>query len=128
MNFLEWFARHLEFCGLGTVSDKETDGNIFWGTMPDQPDKAICVFSSDTSYSGSPSGARIQVMVRAKTTREAYELSQSITDELAEFYGFLAGDGPTVSVEVLNSAQGLGAEAGGKRELYSSNYIVRYCG
>lgn len=65
-------------------------------------------------------------MVRAKTTREAYELSQAIADELAEFDGYLAGDGADAHIRVLNASAGLGAD-GKKRELYSSNYLVHYC-
>ncbi len=126
MNLLEQFARHIEFCGFGTVADKETNGNIFWGLMPDTPDTAICVFSTDSGYGGSENGARIQVVVRAKTTKEAYELSQAIANELAEFDGYLAGDGADAHIRVLNASAGLGAD-GKKRELYSSNYLVHYC-
>lgn len=126
MNLIELFARHIEFCGFGTVADRETDGNIFWGLMPDEPDTAICVFSTDSGYGGSEDGARIQVMVRAKTTREAYELSQAIAEELSEFDGYLAGDGANAHIRVLNASAGLGADTK-KRELYSSNYLVHYC-
>ena len=126
MNLLEQIAKHLEFCGFGNVPSDTVQGNIHWGNMPDQPDRCICVFSSDSGYGGSEGGARIQVYVRAKTTREAYELSQAITEELAEFEGFLGGDGAHACFDVINSAAGLGADTK-KRELYSSNYLVHYC-
>lgn len=126
MNLIEQFARHIEFCGFGAVADKTTDGNIFWGIMPDTPDTAICVFSSDSGYGGSEDGARIQLMVRAKTTKDAYELSQTIVEELADFDGYLAGDGAHAQIQVLNASIGLGADAK-KRELYSSNFLVYYC-
>lgn len=126
MNLLEQFARHLEFLGFGTLSDAETEGDIFWAWMPDSPDNAIAVFSSDSAYAGSPEGARIQVLVRNKTAKGAYELSQEIAEELAEFDGYLAGDGAHVNVEVINASAGLGDD-GKKRELYSSNFRVYYC-
>ena len=126
MNLIEQFARHIEFLGFGAVSDLETDGNIFWGTMPDQPDDCICVYSSDSAFGGSDNGARIQVVVRGKNTKTAYELSQRIAEELVDYDGYLAGDGARASINPINTSIGLGAD-GKKRELYSSNYLVYYC-
>lgn len=126
MNLIEQFARHIEFCGFGQVSDKTVDGNIFWGTMPDQPDNAVGVFSTDSAYGGSDDGARVQVIVRAKTTKAAYELSQAIVEELAEFDGYLAGDGARAQIEVINASAGLGVDEK-HRDMYSSNFLVHYC-
>lgn len=126
MNLLEQFARHIEYLGLGAVSDSEVAGDIFWGLMPDQPDACVCVFSSDAGYGGSYDGARLQVTTRAKTTKAASERSQAITEALVDFDGFLAGDGAQVSISVINSCCGIGTDAK-KRELYVSNYLVYYC-
>lgn len=125
-NLLDQIAKHLEFVGLGTIADSEQDGTIFWGRMPDAPDACICVFSTDSQYCGSDSGARIQVYVRAKNPKLAYELSQAVADELVDFNGFLAGDGAQVSITPINVSAGLGADEK-NRELYSSNFTVRYC-
>ena len=126
MNLLEQIAEHLDFCGIGTMNTNETPGDIYWGLMPDTPDKCVCIFSTDSAYGGSEDGARIQVITRAKSTREAYELSQAIVDELADFDGFLAGDGAHAQIRVMNASTGLGSD-GRKRELYSSNFRVYYC-
>ncbi len=126
MNLLEQIAEHLEFCGIGTANTNDAQGDIFWGLMPDTPDKCACIFSTDSGYGGSDNGARIQIMTRAKTTREAYELSQAIVYELAEFDGFLAGGGAHARIEIINASAGLGSD-GKKRELYSSNFRVYYC-
>ena len=126
MNLLEQFARHIEFLGYGTVSTSEAGGDIFWGWMPDSPDECVCVFSSDSAYAGAPNGARLQVITRAKNARRAYERSQAIAEDLAEFTGYLGGDGASVSIEVINASAGLGADTK-KRELYASNYRVYYC-
>lgn len=108
------------------MSDAQSDGNIFWGMMPDAPDNCICVNSTDSGYGGSDSGARVQVIVRGKTTKYAYETSQAIAEELVDFDGYLGGDGAHASIEVLNASCGLGADSK-KRELYSSNFLVHYC-
>ncbi|MBR3503796.1 MAG: hypothetical protein IKO07_06080 [Clostridia bacterium] len=126
MNLIEQVARHLEFCGFGTVADSETEGDIFWGHMPDKPDECVCVLSTDSSYAGSTDGARVQIITRGNSTKYPYELSQAIAEELADFEGFLAGDGAGASIKIMNASQGLGAD-GVRRELYSTNIRVKYC-
>ena len=126
MNLIEQFARHIEFLGYGTVADSETAGDIFWGWMPDTPDACVTVYSTDSSYAGSPGGARIQMIVRDKYPADAYERSQAIVEALAEYDGYLAGDGARAYIEVLNASVGLGGDTK-KRELYSSNFRVYYC-
>lgn len=126
MNLLEQIATHLEFCGFGKRPDENGPGDIYWGTMPSSPDKCIGIFSSDSGYRGSENGARIQIIVRADTDLEAYTLAQDITEELADFDGFLGGDGAWVRIAVTNSATGLGADTK-TRPLYSSNYVLHYC-
>lgn len=126
MNLLEELARHLEFCGFGTVADDTTDGNIQWARMPDSPDDCICLYSSDSGVGGPDSTARIQIMNRAASTREAYEVSYAIAQELDDFYGFLHGDGRLVNIEIINSASGLGPDTK-KREIYVTNIAVKYC-
>ena len=125
-NLLEQVARHIEFLGFGTYADAEHDGDIYYGRMPDAPDACVCVFSTDSQYAGSEDGARIQMYVRAKSSKAAYERSQAICEELIEFDGFLAGDGAHVFITPINTSCGLGADDK-NREVYSSNFYVRYC-
>ena len=128
MNLIEQIALHLQFCGLGAVSTKEAHGDIYWGRMPDEPDQCICVFSTDTGTPGANGNpARIQIMTRSKSTKWAYTKACEIAGEFDRFNGFLAGDGPQVITDVINSGAGLGADAK-KRELYSTNIYCRYCG
>lgn len=129
MNLIEHIADHLDFEGFGQISTIEQDGNIFWGEMPDSPDLSICVYSTDSGYGGSEDGARIQIMCRGAVgdVRTPYELSCSITDALADYNGYLHGDGPKVIIEALQTALGAGIDTSG-RHFYSSNYRVYYCG
>ena len=126
MNLLEELARHLEFCGFGTVADENADGDIHWARMPDSPDDCICVFSTDSGVGGPDSTARFQIMNRAKSTRTAYELSYAIAQELDDYSGFLNGDGHDVHIEIINAATGLGPDTK-KREVYVTNIAVKYC-
>lgn len=126
MNLIEQIAHHLEMCGFGTVATPEQDGTIHWGRMPDAPDDCVCVFSTDSAVPGSESGARIQIINRAKSPRTAYETSANIAEELDDFHGFLAGDGDMASITVENAATGLGGDTK-KRELYVTNIRVYYC-
>lgn len=128
MNLIEEVARHLEFAGIGYMATAEEDGDIFFGHMPDEPDEAVCVFSSDSARPGDEDGARIQVMTRGVVgdARTPYERALKVTEALDGFTGFLAGDGPMADVEVVMSARGVGRDTSG-RELYASTYAVTYC-
>ena len=127
MNLLEEFAFHLEFHGLGTVATGTTDGNIFWGRMPDKPDDCIGVFSSDSGTPGPDHPARIQVITRSRVTRSAYETSQAIVDEIDGETGYIHGDGVYVRIKAMNASQGVGTDTK-QREMYTSNFYVYYCG
>lgn len=126
MNLLEELAHHLEFCGFGTVASEEEDGNIHWARMPDSPDSCICVYSTDSGVPTSENGARIQIMNRSNKTREAYETSADIANELDGFHGFLNGNGRLVRISVENAACGIGTDTK-KREMYTTNLRVHYC-
>lgn len=126
MYLIEDFARHIEFIGFGTYADNEHAGNIFFGEMPDSPHDCICVLSNDSGHGGSDSGARVQVVVRATTTKEAYELSQDLVEQLVDFDGYLHGDGAHVFVDLINASIGLGVDNRG-RKLYASNFRIHYC-
>lgn len=128
MNLIEQFAKHLEFLGFGDYASEESDGNIFWANLPDKPDEAICVFSEDSGYPGSTSGARIQIYTRGEVgdAKMPYETACRITEEVRGFVGFLCGDGAYVRIDVTNSAQGMGLDDSG-RHIFSSNYVVYYC-
>lgn len=121
MNIVREMVLHLEYLGHG-----EKDRNLFWGTMPTTPDTAVCVYSSDSGYAGSPDGARLQIITRAKSDKTAYELSQAIAEDLAEFDGYLYGDGAQASIDITNASIGLGNDDN-KRPMYSTNIVVRYC-
>lgn len=125
-NMLKHLAEHLEFEGFGRMNTASASGDIFWGVMPDAPDTCICVFSTDSGYAGSADGGRFQIVTRSPSIKTAYELSQSIAEALAEFTGFLHGDGPDVTIDVINASSQLGPDAK-QREEVSSNFTVRYC-
>lgn len=98
------------------------------GAFAGQPGLRNLHFSTDTGFSGSKDGARIQIYTRGGVgdAQWPYETACRITEELEGFIGFMAGDGVSVRVETVNSAQGLGTDTRG-RELYSSNYLIYYC-
>ena len=128
MNLIEQLAFHLEFLGLGLCATEERDGDVYWGHMPDSPDNAVCVFSTDSGVPGGAAGARVQVYARGAVgdVRTPYERSVAITEALDGYMGFLSGDGTGVRIETVNSAQGVGTDTRG-RHLFSSNYRVFYC-
>lgn len=126
MDILSQIAAHMEWVGIGIMSTDTTEGNIFTGVMPDNPDTCIAVYASDAAYPGAEDGARIQIVVRGPYTSEAFPLAQKIVDELVDYNGFLSGDGYRARIELVNGASGIGADARA-RELYSINLRVFYC-
>ena len=124
---LEDMTRHLAFLGLGTIPDMINDGDLFYGLMPEKPDQAVCLMASDAAMPGAQEGARLQLIVRALTVREATQRMQWILDRLDGFDGFLAGDGPKALIRVESGAHGLGVDDK-RRPLYSANLRVWYCG
>lgn len=128
MNLMEQLARHLEFLGFGVYASEEEAGDIFYGQMPDAPDRAVCVFSQDSATPGSTGGARMQVFTRGAVgdAKTPYETACAIAEALDGFMGFLAGDGAYARIEAVSAAQGMGIDESG-RHLYTSNYRIFYC-
>ena len=115
---LEQIARHLAFCGLGTV-----DEDIFWGRMPDE---CLCVYSSDSGVPGKDEGSRVQIVNRSRTPGAGYDMACRVAEALDGMRGFLAGDGAMAQMRVTSAAVGLGADAK-KREMYAANVTVYSC-
>lgn len=121
MNIASQLAKHLEFEGFGIL-----DKTLFWGWMPDAPDTAVCVYSSDSGIPGTERYARLQIITRAAAPKAAFELSQDIAEALDEYNGYLAGDGCKAIINIINASTGLGDDAL-RRSLYSTNITVLYC-
>lgn len=119
-------ADHIAFLGFGRVPGKDGDGEIFYGTMPDLPDRAICVYATDAGYPGSRQGARLQILVRGKTDRDAFRTCQDLSFALSDWEGFLAGGLSRAQVDQVSGARGLGSDEKG-RKLYCLNIRVLYC-
>ena len=98
---------------------------VFYGRMPEKDGLTICVMASDAGTPGSR-GARVEIMVRAESDREAFETCDRIARETDGFEGYLMGWGDRASIRVLNGAHGLGADAR-RRALYACSLQVRYC-
>ena len=129
MNLIEAVCDHLEFLGLGTCNTDETAGDLFWGILPDAPDRALAVMSVDSAFGGSAGGARIQIFTRGEPghVREPYEWAVEVAEALEGYSGFLSGDGPMARVEAVSTAEGCGVDTSG-RCLYVSNFRIWYCG
>lgn len=121
MNLLKQVAEHLAFCGLGTI-----DADIFWGRLPDRPDACAAVISQDSALPGETGEGRLRILNRAETPEAAYAAACRIAGTLAEFDGFLAGDGAWARLRVITAAGDQG-EDGKKRPVYATEIGVRCC-
>ena len=125
MNLLEEVARHLTALGFGETADRDTDGCIFYCRMPERDGLTVCVMAADAGTPGSR-GARVEILVRADSDREAFETCDRIARETDGFEGYLMGWGDRASIRVASGAHGLGADAR-RRALYACNLQIRYC-
>lgn len=127
MNLLEHIVDHLDFLGLGAANTDSQPGNLFWGQMPDQPDRALSVLSVNSS-GYAQDGIRIQIFTRGPVgdARVPYEWACALDEAIGCFAGFLHGDGPYVRLETLSCAEGCGMDTRG-RHLYVSQYRLYRC-
>ena len=65
MTILEQLARYLA-AKLGLpFEDCGAEASVFFGSLPDAPAKAVCVYASDLRCAGDEDGSRVQVIVRS---------------------------------------------------------------
>ena len=124
---LEEDTRHLASLGLGRIPDEIAEGDLYYARRPETPDEAGGILPTDASMPGSGQGARLQLIVRARTVRDATLRMQGMLDALDGFEGFLSGSGSYARIRVDNGVHGLGTDDR-RRVLYSANLRVWYCG
>lgn len=127
MTILEHLLVHLEWAGLGVVADGETPGDLFLGEMPPSPDACLCLMSADMGI--GTEGARIEIFVRGERGDylTPHRRLARVTAALADFHGFLHGDGPDADITVLSGGEGRGADTLG-RHLLMTVVRLRCCG
>ena len=127
MTDLEHLLQHLEWAGFGTVSDEAVPGDLFLGEMPPAPDSCLCLMSADMGI--GTEGARIEVFVRGERGDylAPHRRLARVTEHLADFHGFLHGDGPFADITVLSGGEGRGADSLG-RHLLVTVVRLRSCG
>ena len=105
-------------------------GAVFYGYLPEEPVKAICVSANDLRAPGDSDGTRVQIVVRSDMDG-AWALAQSmqIMSELddARDLIFVPDGSYILRVETEKGFQFTGM-AGNNTQFYAANFRVYYCG
>lgn len=66
MNIIEQLARYLAArLALPFEGNADAEAAVFFGSMPSEPVRAICVYASDLRAAGDPDGVRVQLVIRS---------------------------------------------------------------
>lgn len=66
MSVIEQLAAYLaERLNLPLEGNGDDGAAVFFGCMPDEPARAICVYATDLRAPGDPDGARVRVAIRS---------------------------------------------------------------
>ena len=105
-------------------------GAVFYGYLPEEPVKAVCVYANDLRAPGDSDGTRVQIVVRSDMDG-AWALAQSmqIMSELddARDLIFVPDGSYILRVETETGFQFTGM-AGNNTQFYAANFRVYYCG
>ncbi len=66
MSVIEQLARYLAAkLRLPFEGNGDDAAAVFFGCMPDEPARAVCVYASDLRAPGDPDGARVRILIRS---------------------------------------------------------------
>jgi hypothetical protein len=125
-------AQFIARSGLGTFDETGTSGDIFIGTIPDQPDVAIAIFPTGGSAAdlSEYNVGSYQLMIRTvpNDPRGGETTAQSIVDSLNGFNSdyFVDGGNWIVGVEAKQTIPNNIGQDEKSRFEYSQNFIIEY--
>lgn len=105
-------------------------GAVFYGYLPEEPIKAICVYANDLRAPGDSDGTRVQIVVRSDMDG-AWALAQSmqVMSELDDARDLIfVPDGSYISRVETEKGFQFNGMAGNNTQFYTANFRVYYCG
>ncbi len=131
MNIIEQMARYLAAkLALPFEGGGDDEAAVFFGYMPAEPVKAVCVYAGDLRAPGDPDGARVQVVIRSNEDgawplRVAVEILRQL-DERRDLLFLSEGDYVNrVETERGFEFNGL---SDNNTQLYAADFRVYACG
>lgn len=130
---LKEIAQYLHDIGLVTFDETGVTGDVFIGTMPDDPDECVAIYQN----AGTPADPKnqyrqpaIQFIVRSINgdQRNAMTRAQSILDALNGFNSqpFVVGGKHVIDCTAQQSAPaGIGTDQNNRHE-FSFNFLIQY--
>ena len=131
MNVVEQLARYLAAkLGLPFEGSGDDAAAVFFGYMPAEPVRAVCVYAADLRAPGDADGARVQIAIRSDLDGAwPLELAEEILELLDERRDLLLSiDGSYVHrVETERGFEFSGLESG-NAQIYVADFRVYACG
>ena len=130
MTIIEQMARFLAVKLRLPFEGREAGGAVFFGYMPAEPVKAICVYANDLRAPGDLDGARVQVVIRSDTDgawplEKAVEIMR-LLDEQRDL--IFTPNGDYVNRIVTEKGFEFSGIAANNTQIYAANFKVYYCG
>lgn len=131
MNIMEQLARYFAAkLGLPFEGNADAGAAVFFGSMPMEPVKAVCVYAGDLRSSGDLDGVRVRVVIRsdedgAWPLRIAGDILE-LLDERRDLLFWAEGDYVS-RVETERGFEFTGLSDGGA-QFYAADFRIYACG
>ena len=130
MTIIEQLARFLAAKLRLPFEGNEANGAVFFGYMPAEPVKAMCVYANDLRAPGDMDGARVQIVIRSDMDG-AWPLEKALQimrlmDEQRDL--IFTPDGYYVNRIVTEKGFEFSGLTEGNTQMYAANFRIYYCG
>ena len=104
-------------------------GSVFFGYLPAEPVKAVCVYADDLRAEGSASGTRVQIVIRSDTDGLwPLERGLEIMRLLDRRHDIMfQADGSYVNRIETDKGFEFAGMADNNTQLYAANFRIYYC-
>lgn len=128
MTIIEQLARHIAN-RLCHPFEGDEDGSVFFGYMPAEPVRAICVYAEDLRPEGDTYGTRVQIVIRSDTDGLwPLETGLSIMRLLdGQRDTMLQPDGAYINRIDMEQGFEFGGISDNNTQLYAANFAIYYC-
>ena len=128
MTIIEQLARFIAN-RLALPFEGTEDGSVFFGYLPAEPVRAICVYADDLRPEGDTSGTRVQVVIRSDTDGlwplETGLAIMRLLDDRRDI--MFQPDGSYVNRIDMEQGFEFGGMADNNTQLYAASFTVYYC-
>ena len=130
MTIVEQMARFLANKLRLPFEGNQAEGAVFFGYMPAEPAKALCVYANDLRAPGDMDGARVQVVIRsdmdgAWPLEKAVEIMRLLDEQRDMIF---TPDGYYINRITTEKGFEFAGLTESNTQMYAANFRIYYCG